>query len=71
MTDVTYYEVVVGNLGLVYYGPDKDAAEKVFADYQELSKTYQGGRAYDETVTLMGDGEILAEHLGHLAPLDF
>jgi hypothetical protein len=50
---------------------DNFEVEEVFADYQELSKTYAGGRAYGEAVTLMGDGEILAEHQGHLIPLDF
>ena len=57
------YEVVVGNIGTVYSGANRNAARKVYAIYiQESRGKY--GRASGEPVTLIQDGEIIAEYAG-------
>jgi hypothetical protein len=54
------FEVVVGNVGTVYSGDNKEEAERKFDAYMNLSMSGYGRVAY-ETVTLMQDGEIIAE----------
>lgn len=55
------YEVIVGNVGTVYSGSDKAEAERKFDAYMVLSQ--QGyGRAAEQPVTMMADGEIYQEY---------
>lgn len=55
------YEVVVGNIGSVYKGTDKDEAGRVFDEYRDQSKSGVG-RAGNESVTLFDNNEIDREH---------
>jgi hypothetical protein len=55
------YQVIVGNIGTVYDGNDKQQAILSYQDYQAIS-LYGPGRGTDEPVTLMEDGEPIAEH---------
>jgi hypothetical protein len=57
------YEVIVGNIGIVYSGNSKASAEANFNHYVRQSKS-GSGRASGESVTLMCEGEILREHIG-------
>jgi hypothetical protein len=57
------YEVYVGNIGMVYNGDNEEDARLAFDDYV-LQSTAGYGRASDEDVTLMEDGEIIDEHFG-------
>jgi hypothetical protein len=54
------YEVIVGNIGTVYRGPDDTGARSHFEEYVKQSKTCQGRAGYEQ-VTLFEDGEILKE----------
>lgn len=54
------YEVIVGNIGTVYSGTDRNAADAKFEAYVELASSGMG-RAAGETVTMMRDGEIYME----------
>jgi hypothetical protein len=63
------YVVVCGNIGTVYRGPDETKARRIYAEYADLSiRRY--GRASDEPVTLLLDGEVLFEHLPAWATAD-
>tara|TARA_Y100001963_G_C6544534_1_gene337047 strand:- start:36 stop:569 length:534 start_codon:yes stop_codon:yes gene_type:complete len=56
------YTVIVGNVGTVYDGADKQRAWKVFFEYMKISQ--QGvGRAGNEPVTLCIDGEPFNKHI--------
>lgn len=55
------YEVIVGNVGTIYSGTDKELTEKRFDDYMRISQAGIG-RAGNEPVTLMKDGEIYIEY---------
>lgn len=55
------YEVIVGNIGSVYYGDDKEVAERKFDAYMAASQSGYG-RAGNEPVTMMRDGEIYQEY---------
>lgn len=57
------YEVIVGNVGIVYSGPRYIDALRSFRDYSEISKA-EFGRASGESVVLFEDGEIVAEFDG-------
>lgn len=57
------YQVVVGNVGTVYNGDDREEAERVFHTYREASVSQEvASRASGEPVTLFCDGEIEREH---------
>lgn len=60
------YSVIVGNVGTVYDGPDRQIA---FASYDSWVRTSDEGRGSGagEPVTLMRDGEPLFEHMGYLS----
>lgn len=62
------YEVIVGNIGTVYDGPDKAQAESDFEEYVEQSET-RSGRAGGEQVVLMAAGEMLKEYFPNSKPL--
>jgi hypothetical protein len=63
------WEVIVGNIGHVHEGQDKDAAVAIFDHYVSLSKM-PCGYASGEAVTLMCNDEINEEHRGDLALLE-
>lgn len=54
------YDVIVGNVGTVYSGSDEAEARSKFDSYVGVSR----GRAAGEDVTLMRDGESIAEYVG-------
>lgn len=56
------YEVIVGNIGSVYYGTSFPNAARTYQDYEDLSKEGYG-RAANEQVTLLEDGIILKEYV--------
>lgn len=58
------YEVIVGNIGTVYNGPDSKKANEAFNEYKQQSLTGYG-RASHEPVTLMVDGEPSKEFNGY------
>lgn len=66
----TTYEVVVGNVGTVYDGENRDEAQAAFDAYVEQSKNTEGSRAYGEYVTMfeycVNSADIVQEHAGHL-----
>jgi hypothetical protein len=56
------WQVIVGNVGTVYDGKDGFKAKQEYAAYKALS--VEGyGRAGNEPVTLMRDGEPVWEHI--------
>lgn len=57
------YQVIVGNIGTVYGGTDKEDAESNFNVYVEQSKS-RSGRVGGEQVTLLKDGELAKEYTG-------
>lgn len=61
--DKSRYEVVVGNVGTVYTGTSRKDALDSYNEYVELSES-GFGRAANEDVALMLDGEFEQEHLG-------
>lgn len=60
------YEILVGNIGSVFYGTNGFEAYAQFQVYCGLSKAYYG-RASGEDVTLLKDGEIVKEYIGALS----
>lgn len=57
------WDVIVGNVGVVYSGTSGFDARKLYNQYVGISA--QGvGRAGNESVTLMRDGDIHLEHIG-------
>jgi hypothetical protein len=60
------YEVVVGNVGSVHFGKRRAEALKRYKSYVQSSKEQSVARCYGEDVTLLVDGEITQEHMGHL-----
>ncbi len=67
VTDGDQYEVVVGNIGSVYSGNDLEEATKHYAEYVGQSRLGYG-RAANEGVTLLANGEIKREHYGEVQP---
>lgn len=63
------YEVIVGNIGEVFYGNSYSRALECFNNYVDISLN-SGWRAreYGESVKLMCNGNILKEYSGHLYP---
>ena len=59
----TAYEVIAGNIGCVYAGPDAETAIEMFQLYVTDSKNNYG-RVAGEPVTLIKDGEIRREYQG-------
>jgi len=62
------HEVIVGNIGMVYSGRSVKEAQEKFRHYKALSKK-RGGRAQDEEVAWMRDGEIYREYIQPKKPL--
>jgi hypothetical protein len=59
------YEVIVGNIGSVYNGPNRVEANRVFGEYKRQSKINYG-RAAGEDVVLMTNGEPTKEFVGSI-----
>ena len=57
------YEVLVGNIGMVWSGSNRRDAYLQYENYTRQSGSGYG-RAGNETVTLWLDGEIIREFLG-------
>ena len=57
------YEVVVGNIGTVYFGDDVDMAKGDFKFYVEESQ-HGTGKAAGESVTLLDDYEVVKKYNG-------
>ena len=55
-------EVIVGNVGTVESDVSLNVALKSYREYVKISKN-NGGRAGDEEVTLMCDGEIMKDYI--------
>jgi|SoimicmetaTmtLMB_FD_contig_31_10760223_length_454_multi_2_in_0_out_0_1 hypothetical protein len=55
------FEVIVGNIGLVYSGNNNMRAESKFSEYVKLAKADRG-RAAGESVVLLHNGEIKREY---------
>jgi hypothetical protein len=56
------YQVIVGNVGIVYNGENAKEATRCFVEYCDQSWS-KHGRAAGESVTLMKDGEIEREQI--------
>lgn len=59
------YEVIQGNLGALWRGTNGFEARQAFYGARRASLAPHG-RASGESVVLMRDGEIIAEHVGTL-----
>lgn len=57
------FEVIVGNVGVVYKGSDRYEGHMCFMHYFDYS-VHNVGRAAGESVTFMRDGDTIAEWLG-------
>ena len=62
------YTVIVGNIGRVYFGNDKEEAKKEYDEYVNISKQGQG-RAGGESVTLFehykdGSMDVVEDFIG-------
>ena len=57
------WQVIVGNIGTVFDGTREITARVEYKNYVTLSKS-GNGRAGGESVTLMKNGEPVAEHPG-------
>lgn len=58
-------EVIVGNIGTAYAGPDEAEARRKYAAYVADSKTGLG-RSGGESVVLIVNGEVVEEYEGTL-----
>jgi hypothetical protein len=63
MTTQAFFDVIVGNIGLVYSGPNLFEADAAYSAYRRASID-NVGRAAGETVTMLKDSEIVREHIG-------
>lgn len=63
--DTVTYDVVVGNVGTVYSGPDSREAVRTYLAYVIESRGPHG-RAVGEAVTLLRNGEPIREYAGTL-----
>lgn len=55
------YDVIVGNIGRVWCGNDLNKAQGFYETYVDISKSGMG-RAGNQPVQLMKDGEIYEEY---------
>lgn len=63
MVKTYQYQVVVGNIGTVYDGPNVIEARMAYSSYVKQS-TENYGRAAGESVTMFLNGEVRREHDG-------
>ena len=57
------YEVIAGNIGMVYSGTSRTAALQAFKAYANDSAN-DYGRVAGESVTLLANDDILREYIG-------
>lgn len=57
------FQVIVGNIGCVYSGEDREDALSTFNVYVEQSQS-GAGRAGGESVTMWKDGDLVREFVG-------
>jgi hypothetical protein len=57
------FQLIVGNIGIVYDGDNEIHAKNQFNIYEYLSQE-RHGRYTGESVMLLKDDEILREHIG-------
>ena len=62
---MSYFEVIVSNVGRVFEGWRENDARKCFNEYARISKANYG-RAGGESVGLYCDGDIVKEYIGEL-----
>jgi hypothetical protein len=55
------FEVIVGNIGMVYSGSDMELSNRMFEDYAIMSKL-GSGRVAGENVALLQDGECIRSY---------
>lgn len=60
------HEVIVGNVGSVYYGKSRIKALAIYESFVQSSEEQVGARCHGEVVIMLIDGEIKLEHGGHL-----
>jgi hypothetical protein len=60
------HEVIVGNVGSVYFGKSRAKALATYKSYVEASNQHAGTRCHGEDVILLVDGGMEEEHTGHL-----
>lgn len=60
------FEVIVGNIGAVYSGNNYMQAQCCYSRYVKASHKREG-RAADESVVLMHNGEVRSEYAGRNA----
>lgn len=58
-----HYQIIVGNIGIVYDGDDEKEAQRTYLEYVSQS-VQMYGHAGGEDVTMMEDDEPLNEHIG-------
>lgn len=63
------YEVIVGNVGIVYTGYCVVESLETYERYVRCSKSGEGRAGY-ESVVLMRDGVIVAEHVDPNGPVE-
>lgn len=63
------YEVIVGNVGIVYTGYCILESTDTYERYVRYSKSGEGRAGY-ESVVLMRDGVIVAEHVDPNGPVE-
>jgi len=59
----SFYEVIVGNIGKVYYGSDKAFATEQYLAYKGQSERGEG-KAAGESVSMLRDGEVIRAYDG-------
>lgn len=64
--EISFYEVIVGNIGTVYRGNSKVEALKKYSTYVKASKSSYG-RASGEGVDLFKDGDVIKSHVGRIS----
>ncbi len=63
------YQVIVNNVGIVYTGHCILESVSTYERYVRYSKSGEGRAGY-ESVVLMRDGEIVAEHIDPNGPVE-
>lgn len=59
------YQVIVGNIGIIYDGDSYEDAITIYDDYVDASK-HKNSRVAGENVTIMQDGDPMVEYFGDI-----
>ncbi len=74
--EASTYEVICGNVGTVYDGPDRDEADRIFDEYVKYAQTPSPLKVGEPSVTMFehysnGTGsDIVREHIGDDQDID-